>query len=438
MSWVEPYLKIFDTKSCGCFNNPVELFNPCRTYYNYVNRPDTWSGDWRVKDCCYPFWEPIDTVTAGPWVDPLKPSSLRVAGGMIDANRDGEGFFIESASGSDNLGSNGLLEAFATFQVIAADRHAELTYIDWLVNTLESCGDIGLQVYKFRTSDVWVGPVDDNGLPVVVPVDAEEPLRGESLCDAAGLLLPWSSPPATFWDSGRRDIYTARFGGIDMLSNEVFCNGNQYQIFFDIQDSYWYTPEVKVGEVNTWDGCKPLDNDTKTLAAANTCNVDGDDAGSVWSNVWVSGKNLGIDGIWCRPEQVYVQSFLTTPQPYSNELAFSARVIGGGADVYNLRVAVHEAVDGVAPPDSKEGFEFYKTEKVLSEFKIGYLPANETIEIKPTRKVVKSCGKVEQIVSNSVKCGSRYWVSVEMSTDPESYGARDTIVEVFLSGKELI
>jgi len=444
----------------------VEVFNSCRTKWNFDNRPESWTGKWEAADgsdgksvwsgCCCWAWDTQDYEGNDPWFDPANPATSEVAGGMIDVpDGDGNGFYLEP-SGSKRLVESARvlpLESYITFTVVAGSSRGERAYLKWLDEVFRDCCTVcdGLELTVFNEcpcEDDYPIEVGSEDYVEADLIDPGAPMVPEYYCDPdSGVLEPYSGEDPIVLDSGVRHLLRADYRGIEPLEEGLSnCSGNRYKICFEIKDHQWYgDPRLLCTLGEDWSKCdclctKIFDACDVDVVEPDLCGPDPALAAAEVSTVFKrSGRdsfnNVGglicLPGRYNRPEKVRLSVCLTPPQAVSVDNVLSAAVTNFGSEVVeDARLVVWEALEGVAAPDTVKGWDVYCDQDPLYSLNVTRLRPGEVINLLPDSSVLVECvnrettnglGTIDGSSSllPSMSCDLRFWVGLEI---PCGYG----------------
>lgn len=460
----------------------VEVFNGCRTLENAQNGQahsmwrtvygDVWGG------CCCWAWhdgpylnENAEDVNPDPWYDPLVPASSEVAGALIDPpDGSGNGFYIEPSSSPRFFdGSTATpLEMYATFSVVAKTDRGERYFIRWLNGLLSNCcvACDGWEAVVFETcpcEDEFDGvECDENNLLVFELPESQRPEKPERVCDEAGLLEAWDGDVPAPPDTGFRQILKVEYKGLEVLSDEFWgCGGGRYKILFDVISREWFADDrlqCSLGGLGAWDEChcfvSCLDECVDIPCPVDNCGPDpalessGFDEPVFDSSVLATQDNFGgqacVEGRYTTPFETRLNTCLTLPQPDSVTNRVKVEVTNGTGIVRNARVVIWPAYIGVADPSTIEGWDYYQQIAPVYEKHIIRMRPGEVLTIDYDGETTVACpgggstdgyGTVELGADQppDLVCDRRYWIGLEMSCEPESYGGNDLSADVYFA-----
>ncbi len=450
--YLTDFLRLHDGINC------LEVFNGCRTIANAAKdgRVHGWE---RESNLCWPgtcFWAINDEGYedgTDPWYDGSDPASLEVAGALIDPpDGDGHGFYLEPAKSTRVLQSDRFtpLEGFITFSVLSGSARGERKFIDFLYQNF--CEVFGCNGSKFMMQifrevpclDDFEGlQADSDGLFVQETIDAQEPVRLDSLCDPdAPVLERWVGDLPVYVETEQRFIAGVEFVGLNPVLDEGtpdLCAGNRYKLDFRVWCHEWFSQPLQVRSVegSSFDGCSRLCRPVKPDSDGAVCGplVTGVssppvvEAPTLYDGYDTLGGVIGSAGRYVRKDKIRSRSVLTSPTPCSHKYAASFKAVNStGADIHNVRFAVYEALEGCAPPDTQPGLDRYGNTEPVWEMLISTLEPYDTICVDAKGDLLVECGnggvagspagRVDGIPSKiRLDGGKRYWLVQEIGDD---------------------
>lgn len=455
MSFLLPYMQLR-----GADGTCVEVVNNCRLMYNLDNEPgqydgSTWNRNRAAAEKCGCCWVhdslfDEDGFIPNPWLDELNPATEEVAGLRVDAPADGVGFWIQSAGEqSFREDPSARLELSMTFTVASRTRRGELAFIQWLRSVLESCCNqcdgFTMEVFTHcPCEDDFDGVAADpgellSGRPEAAELCAEDPpvlVAPENFVNDDGSI---GLPVASYLDDGLRQILQVRFVGLDPLFDQALheCAGNRYILRMEVLNPEWYsspTSSCTIGGAGAWgDDCECRNT---PIILCNERPVRGD--ASCGPRARSRASTASRSARWKQPLCFKRNTCLTAPQPASLSQRMQVRVDNGKKDVYNARLLVWSAVEGIADPATNVGDRFYRDRKADAEYRIPHMRPNESIVIGADGEVTLICATGAESVSGSIvegpegrptlptlDCSNRYWIALDLSCDERSRGNDD-------------
>lgn len=440
------------TSPSGC---ATRLFDGCRTLSNAaagaahnVWEPNLDTQSWQGC-CCWTYaaesYDPA--INPDPWYDPLNPATSEVAGALIDPpDQDGNGFYIES-SNTIRAREAGFvpLEAYITFTVVSQTARGERAFLDFLTQTLTQT-DAECDGFTAEVRTECPCETDQPDDPDT-PIDPGAPEPSDTVCEPSDELQPFTGSTQVFYDRGLRQLLKLRFIGLEQLTDDQFweCAGNRYKLSFEIDDKAFFGEPsfvCELGGSGTWDACECLCDPVGICCDPDPtiCGPEPADTATITPPSRVQSTNtvgglICLDGRWSKPDRFMMQTCLTPPQPESLTSRLQVEIVNGSSHVYNARLVVWQAVDGVQRPDTNDGWGYYRCETPVYDLPI--------IELEPYEKLTRNldCTTTVECVNGethsgvgsvepagcceSLGCGNRYWVALTMTCDPLGYGNLD-------------
>lgn len=442
----------------------------CRVHKYWDERPlageRVWHGNdiWAFNSGQYgadsTLWDdPLGDQDLNPWEDTDNPATVEVAGFLPDAPGPGLGVVLESPTEARVMESSRVepLELVVTGTVVAGTSRGESAFLQWLNRVLT-------EPYAFRTgwkatvfthcpdpavwepiTDPFDLPPDPNGAPVYTTWDDPAP----------NLLEDWAGSTPWPLDSAVWELFDVRFVSIDPLTDQPLfphAVGRRYAIRFAVgRHNAYDRPRTlaTLGGSGEWVTGEAYSNPLEVGDPVEA--VDQFDLGPPGVAVPLRpGRQSGLiggPGRWSLPTSCMREAVLTPPRAVTlrDQMIVTIHNPSPTSWVYNARVRFWKAYVGFAPPNTQVGDEFYRDLEPSAELRIIKIGPGETLEYdgRTKRITLKRPGIVEDVVPGRIvgrsgsrveppplECNNRYWVAVELSTDPGSYGDLDLEVTV--------
>jgi len=280
-------------------------------------------------------------------------------------------------------------------------------------------------------------------------------------CSYSSGLLALPQAPRPFYDNGIRDIPGVRFESMESLGDVAIpgCAGRRIVMVFSVEQPRVYTDPIEIGTVNVATlGSPPADPvgceepDCKCLTAklvkvSPTCKGCGADhkVGACRRQNRPARRRTrrASRGGYRQPFSFQTLSLLTPPMPESITTVPIFDLQNGLGAVCNLRLAVHDAIPGIADPMTPEGHSIYCSQPPVTELLIPRLDANERLVFDgrsgdahilcPDGRCVSALPSVS-LSGGSWAC-SRKWISLQISCDERSRGNEDLSFTAFMAAE---
>ena len=452
------------TSPDGCC---TEIFNSCRvkanaskpgraTAWKQEDSEEVWQGycNWQWDDIDY-----SDETNPDPWHDPQNPASTEVAGFIIDPpDGEGHGFYLEPAGEKRIRQATTFepLEMYFTGTIVSCTSRGEAYLLKWMDEVLSNCaadceGWEATVFSDYPCFDEFHNAIFTNCGNQKLPGNVCEPSRPDlRCCDAEGLIPGVQILP--FLDTGRRRIRGLRYRGYEQLDEGLReCRGNRYKFCFDVYEHCWIKPGIEIAHFNPeWDRCNDFCTEqfdvcqSVDVAACQEVPViaGGFTAPVIRSSAAFSSDTVGgliaVPGRYVRPDRVHVLSRLT-PQLNKGRWVPDIEISNGGEDVHNLRISIWPAIDHVPPPDTEQGWCYYRDMDPCWRADIYKVAACQTLRFTPYGNCEVTCqdGTAvdgSQLVDKSggaLDCPGRFWVTIEACPDQSNqFTVRATLNQV--------